>query len=137
MSSMVRVLAQHLPFHHAQTVGLRPFDHEAHEVPPKAQTLEVGPQQNAVFAGFVVGIRVQTDRAEHFAALRIERHECDRARIIELRQACEKHVVEIAHRRKKAQAQILLRDAFEEFQKLAFVLRPAPDERMPCGRCEA
>ena len=50
---------------------------------------------------------METDRAHHLAALVVEGDEGDGARIIELRQAGEEGVAEIAHRREEAQAQVL------------------------------
>ena len=58
----------------------------------------------------VVRIRMETDGAHHLAALVVEGDEGDGTRIIELRQAGEEGVAEIAHRREEAKAQILRRD---------------------------
>ena len=90
-----------------------------------------------IFAGLVIGVRVQPHRAQHVAALAIEGNERDRPCVVELRQPCEEDVVEIADRRKKTQAQILGRDAIEEFEKLPFVIRPDRTNECRVGRCAA
>ncbi len=95
-----------------------------HELPAEAEALEVGAQQDRVFAALVVRVGMEADRAHHLAALGIDRDEGDGAGVVDLRQAREEGVAEIAHRREEAQAQVLGRNPLEEVQEQLLVLRP-------------
>ncbi|KAG1256427.1 hypothetical protein G6F68_009794 [Rhizopus microsporus] len=100
------------------------LDHDRHQPPADAVALQVRPDQDAVLATVVIGVGVQAHRAEHFAAARFNRHQCDRARVVELGQARDEFVAEVLHRLEEAQAQVLVADTGEERAEQRVVFRP-------------
>ena len=75
---------------------------------------------------------MQAHDAEHLACRLVERDEGDGARVVDLDQLREEGMAELADRREEAQAQILVSDMLQEFEKEALVLRPdGPHEDAP------
>src|SRR5690606_5605166 len=90
----------------------------------EAAALEIGADEDRVFAGLVIGIGVQPHYPHHLAAFHIERDEGDGARVVDLHEPGEKRVTELADRSEEAQAQIRRAYMLEELEHEALILRP-------------
>ena len=105
------------------------LDHDLHQLPADAVALEVGADQDAVFATVVIGIGMQAHRTQHLAAARVDGHQGNGAGVVQLGQARDELVAEVLHRLEEAQAQVIVGHPGEERAEQTVVLRPhRPDE---------
>ena len=100
-----------------------------HQQPAEAAALEIGADQDGIFAAVVVRIGVQAHHAEHLAGRFVDRDERHGARVVDLGEARDEGVAEFLHRREEAQAQVLRRHRGKERPVQRLVLRPhRPDK---------
>ncbi len=102
------VFAQDLAANRAQAFGVRIFDHQLHQEPAEPVALQVGADEDGVFAVVEIGVGVDAHDAEHFATRLVDGDESHGAGIIDLGKARDEGMAEFLYRREEAQAQVLL-----------------------------
>ena len=127
------VFVQDVARDHLQPLGPRIFDEQLHQRPAEPPALEIGPQQDGVFAALVDRIGVYPDHADQLVAGFVEGDKGHRAGVVELRQPGDELVGEFLHRRKEPQPQILGRDMPQEFVDQPARPRAGSDARTPAS----
>ncbi len=124
MCSIGLVFVQHLAFDGTQALGAGIGDDQLHQLPAQAVALEIGADQDGVFAGRRVRFVMQARDAEHRARCLIEGDEGHGLGVVDLDETGEKVVAELFHQAEKAQAHIVRGHGREERPVKWLVVRP-------------
>ena len=83
------------------------FDDQLHQQPAKSLSLQIGPNQDRVFAAGVVRVGMQAHDAQHRAGRLFDGDKRHGARVIDLGEAGDEGVAELLHRREETQPQVV------------------------------
>ena len=90
------------------------MDDQLHQLPAEPVPLEVGAQENRIFAALVIGVGVKMYEPEQLPGRFVDGGERHRAPVIELGQPGDERMAEVLHRREEPQPQVLRRHLAEQ-----------------------